>query len=124
MDLNEKLNYTALLKAAADNSKEVVALLLDNPGVDVNAASCKGFTALHFAADEGHLEVVVLLLKHPGVHVNAAVNNGYKALHFASIQGHLEQRPKKSELSGWQLSTRKNFPDKAWKSFSRQKKCA
>ena len=33
------------------------------------------------------------------------------------------QRPKKSELSGWQLSTRKNFPDEARKSFSRQK-CA
>jgi len=32
------------------------------------------------------------------------------------------QRPKKSDLSGWQLSTRKNFPDKMRKSFSRQKK--
>ena len=31
------------------------------------------------------------------------------------------QRPKKSELSGWQLSTHKNFPDKVRKSFSRQK---
>ena len=36
---------------------------------------------------------------------------------------HLEhmQRPKKSELSGWQLSTGKNFPDEVRKSFSRQK---
>ena len=32
------------------------------------------------------------------------------------------QRPKKSELSGWQLSTHKNFPDEVRKSFSRQKK--
>ena len=32
------------------------------------------------------------------------------------------QRPKKSELSGWQLSTRKNFPDEVRKSFLRQKK--
>ena len=31
------------------------------------------------------------------------------------------QRPKKSELSGWQLSTRKNFPDEVRKLFSRQK---
>ena len=30
-----------------------------------------------------------------------------------------QQRPKKS---GWQLSTRKNFPDEVRKSFSRQKK--
>ena len=28
----------------------------------------------------------------------------------------------KSELSGWQLSTRKNFPDEVRKSFLRQKK--
>ena len=33
----------------------------------------------------------------------------------------LAQRPKKSELSGWQLSTRKNFADKVRKLFSRQK---
>ena len=36
-------------------------------------------------------------------------------------QPHPSQRPKKSELSGWQLSTRKNFPDEVRKSFSRQK---
>ena len=36
----------------------------------------------------------------------------------------VRQRPKKSELSGGQLSTRKNFPDEVRKSFSRQKKCA
>ena len=30
------------------------------------------------------------------------------------------QRPKKSELSGWQLSTRKNFPDEVRKSFSQK----
>ena len=34
----------------------------------------------------------------------------------------LRQRAKKSELSGWQLPTRKNFPDKVRKLFSRQKK--
>ena len=33
-----------------------------------------------------------------------------------------KQRPKKSEPSGWQLSTRKNFPDEVRKSFLRQKK--
>ena len=32
------------------------------------------------------------------------------------------QRPKKSKLSGWQLSTRKNFPDEVRKSFLRQNK--
>ena len=32
------------------------------------------------------------------------------------------QRPKKSELSGWQLSTHKSFPDEVRKLFLRQKK--
>ena len=50
MDPNKKLN-TALLKAAGDNSKEEVALLLDHPGVDVNAA-LDGYKALHFASAE------------------------------------------------------------------------
>ena len=89
MDPNEKLNIAALHKAASDNSKEAVALLLDHPGVDVNAASDGGMTALHFAAFEGHPQIVVLLLKHPGVHVDAATNDGLKALHIASDQGHL-----------------------------------
>ena len=34
-----------------------------------------------------------------------------------------DQRPKKSELSGWQLSTCKNFPDEVRKLFLRQKVC-
>ena len=33
------------------------------------------------------------------------------------------QRPKKSELSGWQNSICKNFPDEVRKSFLQQKKC-
>ena len=36
--------------------------------------------------------------------------------------GPILQRPKKSQLSGWQLPTRKNFPGGVRKSFSRQKK--
>ena len=40
---------------------------------------------------------------------------------FCDIAPASVQRPKKSELSGWQLSTRKNFPDEVRKLFSRQK---
>ena len=108
MDLNKKLN-TALLKAAADNSKEEVALLLDNPGVDVNAAWGDGRTALHIAASKGHLEVVVLLLKHPGVHVDAAAKYGYKALHCASLQGHLGVVALILEHPGIDVSSASNY---------------
>ena len=41
---------------------------------------------------------------------------------FLSGIGGYPQRPKKTELSGWQLSTRKNFPDDVRKLFSQQKK--
>ena len=41
---------------------------------------------------------------------------------FCDIAPASVQRPKKSELSGWQLSTRKNFPDEVRKLFLRQKK--
>ena len=34
-----------------------------------------------------------------------------------------QQRPKKSELSGWQNSTRRNFPDEVREPFSRQEEC-
>ena len=33
------------------------------------------------------------------------------------------QRPKKSELSGWQNSTRKNFPDEVRETFFATRKC-
>ena len=47
---------------------------------------------------------------------------GKHCTHYVVSWNTFLQRPKKSELSGWQLSTRKNFPDEVRKSFSRQKK--
>ena len=41
----------------------------------------------------------------------------------AALDGGADQRPQKSELSGWQNSTRKNIPDGMHKSFLRQTKC-
>ena len=76
--------------AALQGHLEVVALLLEHPGIDVSAASNNGRTALHMAASLGHLEVVAVLLEHPGVDVSAATNMGLTALHLAALQGRLE----------------------------------
>ena len=48
-----------------------------------------------------------------------ACNNLTKIV--VAMRGHVHQRPKKSELSGQQNSTRKNFPDEVCESFSRKK---
>jgi len=61
-------NQTALMWAAAEHHRSVVAVLLE-AGADPRARTRKGFTALHFAAREGDLESSRLLLG-AGVNVN------------------------------------------------------
>ncbi len=46
---------------------EVAAVLLQHPGINVNAASYDGTTSLHLAAQYGHLSVARELLKHTGI---------------------------------------------------------
>ena len=90
---NKKLDSdgsTALHAAAVQGHLEVVALLLEQPGVDLTLVDNHGWTALHLAAVQNHQEVVALLLQQPQVDLNAAVRNreGYTALHLAASQGH------------------------------------
>ena len=90
---NKKLDTdgsTALHAAAVRGHLEVVALLLQQPQVDVNVATNNGSTALHLSAFRGHLEVVALLLQQPQIDLNAATDDGDTALHFAAFQGHQE----------------------------------
>ena len=57
----------------------VVALLLKQPGVNVNAADNTGRTALHNAASMDHKEVLALLLNQPGIDAKAADKDGWTA---------------------------------------------
>ena len=52
---------------------------------------------------------------HDNCHI--IVEYGWYASH--DVGNRIVQRPKKSELSGWQTFTRKNFPDQVRKLFSR-----
>jgi len=56
-EVEERL-FDAVLDGHAE---EVLSLLRDNPGLDVNWADYKLWTALHFASWHGHVEVVKLL---------------------------------------------------------------
>ena len=54
--------------------------------------------------------------------IDVAVDPDVENKLLIEFKDSMPQRPKKSELSGWQLPTRKNFPGGVRKSFSRQKK--
>ncbi len=53
---------------------EIVRLLLDVPGIDVNARDGSGLTALYAAARNGKPEIVKLLLAVPGIELEKKCN--------------------------------------------------
>ena len=75
----EHEDQTALLYALEERAPpryiEVVNLLLEAPGIDVNKETEHGNNALHFAAVGGHMEAVKKLLDFHGMDLNA---RGYK----------------------------------------------
>ena len=75
---------SAIHIAAEEGHRDVVALLLEQGGVDVNAVEIHGQTALDHAAGWGHTDVVIVLLNHPGVDVNGRDNKDWTALHAAA----------------------------------------
>ena len=65
----------------------MVALLLLEKGVDLNAKTHDSQTALHLAAEKGH-EMVAQLLLEKGATVNAKTQRGQTALHLAAEKVH------------------------------------
>ena len=75
---------TALHAAASGGHEEVVAVLLEHPGVDPNCYDELGWSALHIAVHLGHYKVGALLLQQPGIEVNIPDNSGSPPLHFGA----------------------------------------
>jgi len=79
------------LWAAAESGRddEVLSLISDNPGLDVNLADLFQFTALHWASCNGHAEVVKLLLAHPSIDVNIKDTEDYTPFSRCCFNGNV-----------------------------------
>ena len=75
--------------ASSGGHADVVGLLLDVPGVNVNVV-LNGATALYLACDGGHSNVVLLLLARKEIAVNQPQNDGACPLSMACQKGHTE----------------------------------
>ena len=82
---------TACYLACLDGSDDVLRVLLDHAGVDVNKADDGGVSPLGAAASAGHEDCCRLLLALPAqrCHVNRQDNMGYSALAHAAVAGHV-----------------------------------
>jgi len=99
VDINAKIRYTnnpniaeyiVLIWAAEKGYKDIVNLLLKQPGININIKDSQGFTALMCAAEQGHNKVIELLLEHPNINVNIQNNKGATALMLAIFNKHKE----------------------------------
>ncbi len=84
---------TALFIAAWKGNTEIVRLLLDTPGIDINTHRAEtGDTPLIAAAKKGHTEIVRQLPNKPGIEINASsfVPPGTTALMWAAFFGRTE----------------------------------
>lgn len=84
-----EIGRTALHAAASKGHQEVVAVLLEHPGVDPNVVTLDtDWSSLHLAVSGGHYKVVALLLQQPGIEVNLShYIAGWTPLHIAAIFG-------------------------------------
>lgn len=73
-----------LMLAVKKNSKEVVNVLLDTPGINVNQCEQFGVTALHNAIKTMHIECLRMLLQTRGIDCNVVNRKGATPLHLAA----------------------------------------
>jgi ankyrin repeat protein len=56
-----------LILAVKRNFVEIVGFLLEQNGIDVNAANCEGKSALMIAARDGQMKIVQMLCEEPAI---------------------------------------------------------
>eukprot|EP00026_Physarum_polycephalum_P010110 Phypoly_transcript_10261.p1 GENE.Phypoly_transcript_10261~~Phypoly_transcript_10261.p1 ORF type:complete len:242 (-),score=34.50 Phypoly_transcript_10261:221-946(-) len=83
----DKYGRSALHKAAYEGRTEVVRILLQTPGLNVELEEfCYGQTALHVACARNHVEIASLLLRSHS-NINAVDWDGWTPLHLACFKG-------------------------------------
>jgi ankyrin repeat protein len=86
---NDDNGWTVLMVAAAGDHADVVAELVAQPEIDVNARAEDDRTALHLAAERDHRRVVAALGSRPEIDPNAKDALGRTALILAAFNGWL-----------------------------------
>jgi len=85
----DQYHWTPLRKASDSGQLEVVRLLLQHAGAQVNAADALGWTPLHLASFKGHDKAAQLLLEN-AANVNALTMGGFTPLYVASSRVHVD----------------------------------
>ena len=91
MNANNELGLSPLSASIHSDNIEVVKLLINIPGININNRDqALGTTPLITASDLGKTEFVKELLKVPGININARTIFRKSALMSAAVEGHLE----------------------------------
>lgn len=79
-----------LVLAASCGNPEIVKILLNTPGIDINRTNDDNSSAIYTAAQGGHVECLKLLVSIPEADTNLATNEGITPLLMATYNGHPE----------------------------------
>lgn len=83
------MGRTALSLAASGGHSHIVALLLQQKGLDVSAADTFKETVLYYAARNGHEQVIMYLYKDPRARIGSDVKRAIKAASSSKIARYL-----------------------------------
>lgn len=116
VDVNQQNKYLEipLSAPARDGNKELVKLLLDQPGIDpdvlgrarIRPPRLQGQTPLSYAAMNGHVDVLKILLATNRVNIESKDLRGWTPLAYAAAYGQAEVMEVLINVLGIQLESR------------------
>ena len=140
-DCNDKGPFFLKIRAPSQKSLSSWSSSCENVHFAPQTPELEGFTSCKFQVKEvcrysgktrprNTMDQTIDTKTYPALSENVALSWPYQLIrkirydstNIAKGTMGQRQRPKKSELSRWQNSTRKNFPDEVRKSFLRQNK--